>query len=228
MCRRANSTGVFSTCPASNSPSTRPRICAGSSTATSGPTLPPFNGRQCAYLERSDRSGAFALEAGPTYRLFPQTVSRLLRTLSESRAALRFGELRPSGCGAVRRVATGLRCGRHAVLRRQGRVLAQNAPSLFGSAGTARQVDQGSSSVGLRRDFPEEFKREWDAWQASAANDGRLQAVVERLEAEDVAVGERTASRVYQVPAIRPAWYYRHVVKAMFRKHFPERARVID
>lgn len=99
----------------------------------------------------------------------------------------------------------------------------------FGSAGTAKQVDKGESKVGLQRDFPAEFNQAWGDYTRQRGEDLRLQSVVDRLRALDIDAPEAAELRSGSRPGwIRPLWYYRHALKAVVRRHYPERAQVVD
>ncbi len=97
----------------------------------------------------------------------------------------------------------------------------------FGSAGTARQVGEGQSQVGLRRDFPAAFMTAWEDYCKRTTPDARLQRVVGELQRHDVCNGKPVAQSARRSGS-RPLWYYRHVLKGMVRRYFPERARIVD
>lgn len=99
----------------------------------------------------------------------------------------------------------------------------------FGSAGTARQVGEGDSRVSLRRDFPEDFVRAFESLER-AGPDHRMERVLARLQAADIAngPGKGAVEADHTRPRRRPAWYYRHALKAAIRRHFPERTAVAD
>lgn len=104
----------------------------------------------------------------------------------------------------------------------------------FGSAGTAKQVDMGESKVGLQRDFPVDFIQAWDNYKRERGDDPRLAAVVEQLRELDIdaprdaAITQTERAGRVRPSWLRPAWYYRHAVKEFIRRHYPERAQVVD
>ena len=98
----------------------------------------------------------------------------------------------------------------------------------FGSAGTARQVGSGNSRVRLLRDFPEEFVRAYDEYLEHSRPDFKIDAIVEQLRGHDLLNVNRPPALDSKKSGLRPVWYYRHVLKALFRRYFPERTSIAD
>jgi hypothetical protein len=101
----------------------------------------------------------------------------------------------------------------------------------FGSAGTASQVGKGSSTLSLQRDFPDEFNSAYQQYLQASGADNELNELIIRLEAHEIANPDRLVADVAAVAPsrlTRPGWYYRHALKALYRKHFPEREAVVD
>lgn len=100
----------------------------------------------------------------------------------------------------------------------------------FGSAGTTRQARAGESAIRSTDDFPEEFLHAYERFMDSRKGDERLEAVTDEIRERDFS---QIRKRVPAVPLIdpgrpRPVWYYRHSLKAIFRRRFPEPAVVVD
>jgi hypothetical protein len=91
----------------------------------------------------------------------------------------------------------------------------------FGSAGTAKQVDKGGSRIENARNFPDESLREYEAEADWSVSNRRFAAVLERLSANNLANISHEAKQVMP-KRIKPLWYYRHIFKSHWRRHFPE------
>jgi len=98
----------------------------------------------------------------------------------------------------------------------------------FGSAGTASQVGEGSSTLSLRRDFPEEFVSAYDAYLEALGPDTEMNELIAQLEAHEISNPDRVVVDEALSALVRPGWYYRHALKALYRKYFPEREAVVD
>jgi hypothetical protein len=99
----------------------------------------------------------------------------------------------------------------------------------FGSAGTARQVKQGDSRIGMEPEYPEEFLQAYERDLSSGDKGARVQEVVSQLQKYDASTQDELLLRVPNLAsgALKPAWYYKHCVKAFVRRFFPERAAVL-
>jgi hypothetical protein len=91
----------------------------------------------------------------------------------------------------------------------------------FGSAGTAKQVDKGGSRVENSRNFPGKFLGEYEAEADWSLSNRRFAAVLERLEANNLANIPHEPKQVMP-KLIKPLWYYRHIIKSCWRRRFPE------
>lgn len=97
----------------------------------------------------------------------------------------------------------------------------------FGSAGTSGQARSGSSQVGLARNFPEAFVHEFNHYMEAHVSDNRLQQLLSLLNLArggDFMRADIDPGELHN--AGRPGWYYRHALKAWFRRHYPERGPV--
>ncbi len=97
----------------------------------------------------------------------------------------------------------------------------------FGSAGTASQVEQGASKIQRESGFPSEFMTEFDRIAQKSGPDRQLEEIINRLKAcETTSIVDLDMTK--QVSSfLRPLWYYRHTLKAIIRRYFPERQAVI-
>jgi hypothetical protein len=98
----------------------------------------------------------------------------------------------------------------------------------FGSAGTASQVGEDSSKLELKRNFPAEFIAAYDQYMETSGTDKQLNGLIAQLEAHEVGNADRPPEQAPRTRMIRPGWYYRHVLKALYRKYFPERKAIVD
>lgn len=97
----------------------------------------------------------------------------------------------------------------------------------FGSAGTAKQVDKGGSRVENTRDFPVEFSNEYQAEADWSVSNRRFQKVLEQLAAHNLdCISGQSVEPIGT--RIKPLWYYRHILKSIWRKRFPEPWPVIE
>lgn len=98
----------------------------------------------------------------------------------------------------------------------------------FGSAGTAKQVAAGSSDVGLQRKFPEAFVHAFQQDLEAQDDDARLSGVLSVLDSAAANTTRAEGRLSVSSTAVRPGWYYRHMLKAWFRLYFPEQRQVVD
>jgi hypothetical protein len=97
----------------------------------------------------------------------------------------------------------------------------------FGSSGTASQVEQGDSKIKRESGFPPEFIAEFNRVAQESGPDRQLEEIISRLKAcETVSVTDIDSSKQVSSSG-RPLWYYRHALKAVVRRHFPERKAVV-
>jgi hypothetical protein len=97
----------------------------------------------------------------------------------------------------------------------------------FGSSGTASQVEQGASKIQREPGFPSEFMTEFDRITQKSGSDRQLEEIINRLKACETASIVNLDMTKQVSPSIRPLWYYRHTLKAIIRRYFPERQAVI-
>jgi hypothetical protein len=93
---------------------------------------------------------------------------------------------------------------------------------LLGSAGTAKQVSQGASKVYAQSEYPEAFLKEFGRLGDENGADAEINALIHQLEAHELGrSGASLAGSVALGPTLKPAWYYYHGLKAIYRKWFP-------
>jgi len=97
----------------------------------------------------------------------------------------------------------------------------------FGSAGIGRQVSNGGSQIQNKRDFPQDFVEEYKAESHWSESNEQFSRIINALEAHDVS-GTQTFSSCHIRGGLRPLWYYRHIIKSIWRKRFPETRPVAD
>ena len=97
----------------------------------------------------------------------------------------------------------------------------------FGSAGTRRQVGKQGSSIQYNEDYPDEFNALFTQELAWMDKDENFLEIVAELKARDVS-REAVISDIEYLSKPRPVWYFRHALKAFFRKRFPERSLVVE
>ena len=98
---------------------------------------------------------------------------------------------------------------------------------MFGSAGTAKQVSQGGSQVQNKRDFPQEFLDAYAVEVQWAEENPRWQRVIQALQQHDIEQPVAPVATKAQ-SGIKPLWYYRHYLKSIWRRYFPESMPVVD
>jgi hypothetical protein len=100
---------------------------------------------------------------------------------------------------------------------------------MFGSAGTARQVNSGKSELKLITDYPDEFVQAFEAHTHAAGLDQELDQIISGLTAHELGGRQNAADgREVSMSALKPAWYYYHHLKALFRRYFPETGAIAD
>jgi hypothetical protein len=97
----------------------------------------------------------------------------------------------------------------------------------FGSSGTASQVEQGASKIQREPGFPSEFMTEFDRITQKSGSDRQLEEIINRLKACETASIVNLDMTKQVSSSIRPLWYYRHTLKAIIRRYFPEPQAVI-
>ena len=91
----------------------------------------------------------------------------------------------------------------------------------FGSAGTKQQVKRdGGSKVQNKRQFPQEFLDAYAAEEKWLSANPRFTAVLDALRNNDLSQPFEADSWQGE-KLIKPAWYYRHIVKSAYRRVFP-------
>jgi len=100
----------------------------------------------------------------------------------------------------------------------------------FGSAGTTSQARTGGSEIRAGENYPDAFVRAFSEFWREPDGDPRLARVIREIRTQDYS---RIAGRVPDVPRIesghrKPVWYYRHSLKAIYRRRFPETAAVLE
>jgi hypothetical protein len=95
---------------------------------------------------------------------------------------------------------------------------------LFGAAKTGAQAQTGRSAIMAAHDYPAEFLRLFEEFAKGMTDDPRLMRVLDALEAMDFekAYVPGIFAQETRIPAIKPLWYYRHIVKRIFFKRFPQ------
>ncbi len=99
---------------------------------------------------------------------------------------------------------------------------------LFGSAGTARQVSSGKSQLVVQREFPEDFVQQFERSQERNPDDPKLAEIVRHLEAHELGGKICSDDAGFEKPLLKPAWYYYHGVKSIYRKWFPYAGPIAD
>jgi len=97
----------------------------------------------------------------------------------------------------------------------------------FGSSGTKRQVGKSDSSIKKVTDFPDEFLRLFEDEQEWLESSAEFNLVVEQLRARDVSQHPNLDEEA-NLSALRPIWYYRHMLKSAWWKIFPSQALIQD
>jgi hypothetical protein len=91
----------------------------------------------------------------------------------------------------------------------------------FGNAGTASQVKKGESRVRAQTEYPDKFIAEYENLLSSTGPDVEIQQVIDQLRSCEVGHPTMSDRRPFSPSLIRPGWYYRHMLKAVFRRNFP-------
>jgi hypothetical protein len=97
----------------------------------------------------------------------------------------------------------------------------------FGSAGTGRQVSDGVAKVSAKREFPKAFLTEYEEESKWSETSQRFNSIIYRLIEHDVARSSLPVAS-HRKYLVKPLWYYRHSLKSLVRKRFPETMPVAD
>ena len=91
----------------------------------------------------------------------------------------------------------------------------------FGSAGTAKQVNKSSSQIQNEREFPQEFMDEYTAEVQWSESSSHFRRILNALTKNDIS--KRPNDQSLDINRlIKPFWYYRHALKSIWRRRFPE------
>ena len=95
---------------------------------------------------------------------------------------------------------------------------------LFGAAKTSAQAKTGRSTIKAAQDYPAEFLQLFEKFAKAMTHDPRLMRVLGTLEAMDFEKANVPGilEQETRIPAIKPLWYYRHIVTRIFFKRFPQ------
>lgn len=97
----------------------------------------------------------------------------------------------------------------------------------FGSAGTRGQVGSKQGEVKYQTEYPDEFLELFAEEEKFINKDRRFSQIVESLLKHDIGEEPVATSSAY-LTSIRPAWYFRHAVKAFWWRYFPQRSAVVE
>jgi len=96
----------------------------------------------------------------------------------------------------------------------------------FGSAGTRKQVGDKSASIKYNDNFPEEFLEQFEKEESARDNDVEFNSILGALPKHNIGqAGVDLQSKEF-LTMRRPVWYYRHALKALWWKYFPQKKRV--
>jgi len=88
---------------------------------------------------------------------------------------------------------------------------------IFGSMGTRKQIEKGSSSIRDKEVFPEEYQKIIPEIETKLKNNKDFTWIKEELLTHDIKYGFQEATSVIH----KPYWYYLRKVKAIYKKNFP-------
>ncbi len=97
----------------------------------------------------------------------------------------------------------------------------------FGSAGTRGQVGSKQGEVRYQTEYPEEFLELFAKEERRINEDRRFSRIVDSLQRHDIAAEECEYSAEY-LTSRRPGWYFRHAMKALWWKYFPQRSTIVE
>ncbi|MEJ2176482.1 MAG: hypothetical protein P8Y12_00700 [Gammaproteobacteria bacterium] len=97
----------------------------------------------------------------------------------------------------------------------------------FGSAGTRGQVGSDQGQVRYQAEYPQEFLELFAEEEKRIKDDRKFSHIVESLMGHDISQKPVDATTAY-LTSRRPAWYFRHKIKALWWKHFPQRSSVVQ
>jgi hypothetical protein len=95
---------------------------------------------------------------------------------------------------------------------------------LFGSGGTARQVQAGSSEIFRRDENRERFVTEVRAVEQKLQGDATVQAVIRTLRTNELRLTGATPGDIFNTGRAgrKKLWYYRHKALLAFKRRFPD------
>jgi hypothetical protein len=97
----------------------------------------------------------------------------------------------------------------------------------FGSAGTGGQVGSKQGKVRYQSEYPQEFVELFAEEEKRIKDDRKFSRIVEALRRHDISQEPVQGTDAY-LTSRRPAWYFRHKLKALWWKRFPQRSSVVQ
>jgi len=95
---------------------------------------------------------------------------------------------------------------------------------LFGSGGTASQVQQGESKIVRQVEIPPQFAKEIELIESTLVDDLEVAEIIDELQQREITSidPEQGALFNYDKSGKKPFWYYKQKVALQIRRFFPE------
>ena len=98
---------------------------------------------------------------------------------------------------------------------------------LFGSGGTGKQVQKGTSEIVRQVEYPPQFEKDIKLIEAKLRNDAEVTAIINKLQQRYLSTIDPAQKSLFNYDEFgeKPPWYYMQKIVLKIKRYFPETYR---